>query len=130
MSKIILVQVKENLEHLSSYDKQMEDFVLTKPNRIIKVESWKHKGETFYKCPELDYWHFTEPMIENTNPTGKEKANLYIQYMMNGGICVYGKYPRKVFQGKNGNFYIENDENNECEGVTIFTNLFCKLEVA
>lgn len=57
MKKPLLVQIKTGLEHLSSYDKQMEDFVSKKPNRII-------------------------------------------------------------------------DENDISKGVTLFTNLFCKLEVA
>ncbi len=130
MKKPLLVQIKTGLEYLSSYDKQMEDFVSKKPNRIIKVEAFENQGQTYYKCDELDYWSFTKQMIVNTNPTGKEKASLYMQYMMNGGTCVYGKYPRKVFQGENGNFYIEKDENDISKGVTLFTNLFCKLEVA
>lgn len=130
MSKLILVKVKENLLHLSSYDKQMEDFVSTKPNRIIKVESWTKNGETFYKCPELDYWHFTEAMIIVPSDLNvKEKANLNITYMMNDGVCVFGKYNRKVFQGENGQFYIEKDEQNPEKGIEIFNGFFHKLGV-
>lgn len=57
------------------------------------------------------------------------KANQNIKHMLNGGICTFGKYNRKVFQGENGNFYIEKDENNPDAGVTIFTDLFCKLDI-
>lgn len=128
MSKYMLVQVKENLSHLSSYDKQMEDFVSKKPNRIIKVETVVIDGRTLYKCPELDYWYFTETMI-NSNHNVKEKANLNITYMMNGGICVFGKYNKKVFQGENGNFYIEIDETNPEKGVKTFKDFFHKLGV-
>lgn len=130
MSKLMMfVKVKENLLHLSSYDKQMEDFVSTKPNRIIIVEPCVKDGRTLYKCPELDYWYFTEAMIFVPVLTIKEQANLRITYMMNGGVCVFGKYNRKVFQGENGQFYIEKDEQNPEKGIEIFNGFFHKLGV-
>lgn len=68
------VRIKNNLEGLSSYDKQMEDFVKTKKNRVIEVFPIEIQGTTFYKCNELDYWYFTEFMIEEiVKETNSEK---------------------------------------------------------
>lgn len=64
MPEKILVRVKRNLENLSSYDKAMEDYVSTKKDRILEVTPVVMHNETLYKDEKLDYWYFTEQMIE------------------------------------------------------------------
>lgn len=65
MSSKILVRVKENLEHLSSYDKEMEEFVSSKKDRIIEVSAVKHDDTTwYYECDELPYWKFLDFMFD------------------------------------------------------------------
>lgn len=55
-----LDQLREN----SSYDTQMENYVLTKEHRIIEVDPINIDGRTYYKCPELDYFYFSEFMFD------------------------------------------------------------------
>ena len=66
MSKKIFIKVKpkEVVEKLSSYDKAMENYVSTKKDRILEVTPIIINNETFYKDEKLDYWYFTEEMIE------------------------------------------------------------------
>lgn len=59
----------------------------------------------------------------------REIANKNIKHMMQGGTCTYGHWKKKVFQGKNGNFYIENEVDAPTMGVRTFTDLFCNLEI-
>jgi hypothetical protein len=55
----------------------------------------------------------------------KKKAQENIRHLMNGGKCSHGKYKLKVFQGENGNFYIEKRDGS-CE---TFSGLFRELKI-
>ena len=75
------------------------------------------------------YKLYSEKEIVVTSKLNNIKANQNIKHMINGGICSFGKYNKRVFQGNNGNFYIEKDETDFEKGVETFTNLFCQLEI-
>lgn len=125
------IKIKNNLEELSSYDKAMEDFVSTKKDRIIEVFPVEIQGETYYKCKELEYWYFTEQMIEERLPEKFKLVNLIdIKDINSSRIATfsldkqvienYSSYGATIGIMKDGTFWIDLSKDIESEAVSEF----------
>ncbi len=54
------------LNEISAYSDAMEKYVASKEFRIIEVIPTVIDGRTYYKCPELEYYYFSDIMFSST----------------------------------------------------------------